>query len=181
MERQLIPNPDPATGDPPIGDPAAGRGRLRRADATDVAAVLRLREVMFAGMRGPSEEPVWSAATADWFRSGLGGDPAAFAAFVVDEPDRGVVSVAVGRTVPWMPSPRNPAGLRGHVFNVATDENRRRLGYARRCMAALLGWFSADTLVDRVDLHASAEGLSLYRSLGFELPREQALQLAIRR
>ena len=80
-----------------------------------------------------------------------------------------------------MPSPRNPSGLRGHVFNVATDEDRRRLGYARRCMEALLAWFSDDTPVTRVELHASADGLPLYRSLGFDLPREQPLQLAITR
>lgn len=122
----------------------------------------------------------WSDATADWFRAALH-DRTACAAFVVDEPGRGIVSVAVGRTVPWMPSPRNPSGLRGHVFNVATDADRRRRGHARTCMSALLDWFRDQTEVSRVDLNASSYGFELYRSLGFVLPREPALQFTVER
>jgi ribosomal protein S18 acetylase RimI-like enzyme len=80
-----------------------------------------------------------------------------------------------------MPSPRNPAGLTGHVFNVATDDDRRRRGYARQCMEALVAWFRDDTAVGRVELHASAYGLALYRSLGFAPSAEPALQLAFTR
>src|SRR4051794_23676366 len=171
MDRQLIPPLDPAT----VG------GQLRRAGVSDLTALLRLRQVMLADVKGETEARMaWSEATADWFRSALSA-PDSCAAFVVDEPGRGVVSVAVGRAVPWMPSPRNPAGLRGHVFNVATDADRRRRGYARRCMEAVLAWFRNDTLVTRVELHASAGGLPLYRSLGFVLPSDPALQLSIER
>jgi ribosomal protein S18 acetylase RimI-like enzyme len=177
--RQESTGMDPQPASPPA--PAAGAAVLRRATSADVDALLRLRVVMHEGIHGTTAaETVWSAATAEWLVAALD-DPATFAAFVVDEPGRGVVSVAVGRTVPGMPSPRNPSGLRGHVFNVATDADRRRRGYARRCMEALLAWFRADTAVGRVELHASADGIELYRSLGFVLPREPALQLTLER
>jgi ribosomal protein S18 acetylase RimI-like enzyme len=76
---------------------------------------------------------------------------------------------------------RTPSGLRGHVFNVATDVDRRHRGYARRCLESVLDWFRAATPVGRVELHASTQGFELYRSLGFELPREPAMQLTISR
>lgn len=170
--------PQPA----PIVPPTAPAGPwLRRATPDDLPAVLRLRQVMHAGISGDDRpEAAWSTATAAWLRAALE-DRTSFAAFVVDEPGRGAVSVAAGRTIPWLPGPRNPAGLRGHVFNVATDADRRRRGYARRCMEALLAWFREETAVVRIELHASAEGLELYRSLGFVLPREPALQLTVER
>jgi ribosomal protein S18 acetylase RimI-like enzyme len=156
-------------------------GLLRRAGSGDVPAFLRLREVMLRDVNGEQDaQRAWSDATVDWLHTSLA-DPNSFAAFVVDEPGRGVVSIAAGRTVPWMPSPRNPTGLTGHVFNVATDVDRRHRGYARRCMEALLGWFRDDTPVTRVELHASIYGIDLYRSLGFEPPREPALRLSIER
>jgi ribosomal protein S18 acetylase RimI-like enzyme len=56
--------------------------------------------------------------------------------------------------------------LFGFIFNICTDPDRRRRGYARACTEALLAWFD-DRGATRLDLHASATGQELYRSLGF--------------
>ena len=62
--------------------------------------------------------------------------------------------------------PSNPTGRAGYVQWVATEPAFRRLGLARLTLGALLAWFEA-TGVPNVELHATADGEALYRSLGF--------------
>ena len=75
------------------------------------------------------------------------------------------------------PSPGNPGGLRGHLFNVCTEPDHRGRGYARDCLKALLDWFATDTTVSVVDLNATAGSGNLYQSMGFAPARHPALQL----
>jgi ribosomal protein S18 acetylase RimI-like enzyme len=98
---------------------------------------------------------------------------------VVDDPELGAVSAAVGFCHRYPPSPGNATGIRGEVFNVSTDPRRRRLGYARACLVALLDWFDRDTDATTVQLNATAEGIDLYRSLGFDQPRHPTLRLRL--
>jgi ribosomal protein S18 acetylase RimI-like enzyme len=155
---------------------------LRRATRDDVDDLVRLRAVMLGalGWSPEVENGSWVESATHWFARRLE-QPERFAAYVVDEPGRGVVSVAVGEVTESAPGPHNPAGQRGHVFNVATDADRRRCGHARRCMQSLLVWFQEETVVRRVELHASRDGIELYRSLGFSAPHEPALQLRLSR
>jgi ribosomal protein S18 acetylase RimI-like enzyme len=117
---------------------------------------------------GPQDAP-WRITALDWFASQI--DSPDFAAFLVDDPDLGVVSMAAGTCETRVPSPGNAPGRRGHVFNVSTDPRRRRLGLARQCMTSLLDWFDNDTDVVVVTLSATDDGLALYTSLGFEQSR----------
>lgn len=148
--------------------------RVRRAGAGDVDALVRLRGVMFARLGadpGPPAAP-WREQARAWFRERLA-DADTFAAFVVDVPGEGVVSVAVGTIGRGAPGPAAPDGRYGQVSNVATEPEHRRQGHARACLAALLAWFDDETDVSRVQLHASPDGAPLYRSLGFadDVPR----------
>ncbi|WP_327267938.1 GNAT family N-acetyltransferase [Streptomyces sp. NBC_01218] len=153
---------------------------VRRATAADVPALVRLRALMLADMgipAGPEDAP-WREAAGRWFTERLAGE-ADFAAFVVEEPGRGVVSCAVGTCDHHAPGPTSPSGLRGHVSNVATEHAARHQGYARACTEALLRWFAEETEVSAVDLHATADGTHLYETLGFRAPRFPALQIRL--
>lgn len=153
---------------------------VRRAEAADAAALVRLRAVMLEDMGADvgDESAPWRAAAEVWFIRRLS-DPGDFAAFVVDDPELGVVSCAAGTCDSHAPGPTNPSGLQGHVFNICTDRRRRRLGLARACLDALLAWYRTETEVRTIDLNATSYGIELYQSLGFDAPRYPALQLRL--
>lgn len=154
---------------------------MRRADGRDAPALVGLRAVMFEAMGtavGGPDAP-WRAAAGAWFSDQLE-RPATFAAFVVDEPALGVVSAAAGICDARAPGPRGLAGVRGHVFSVATDPRCRRRGHARACLSALLDWFSRDTPAEVVELVATDEGAGLYTSLGFRARAHPTMRVDLR-
>ena len=57
-------------------------------------------------------------------------------------------------------------GRWGHIVNVYTDPDRRRLGLARSVMQSILNWCAQNAL-DHLTLAASEEGRPLYQALGF--------------
>lgn len=147
----------------------SGRDQLvRRADLSDVPALVRLRAVMFDAMDIPAggTDAAWRTAAEAWFRAQLE-QPASFAAFVVEDPLLGVVSAACGICDVRAPGPRGLSGVRGHVFSIATDCRRRRCGHARACLTALVSWFRLETGAESVELSATSDGVKLYTSLGF--------------
>lgn len=151
---------------------------VRRATVADAAALTRMRALMLDAMGrdvGAAGAP-WRKAADDWFAEQLGRTDM-FAAFVVDDPDLGVVCSAVGICDGHAPGPGNLGGLSGHVFNVSTDPRRRRRGLARLCMTALVDWFRDEAGVSAVGLHATGDGIALYESLGFAPPRFPELKL----
>jgi GNAT superfamily N-acetyltransferase len=153
---------------------------VRRAVAGDADALTRLRAQMLSDMGRLHEgsDPRWHGVTEEWFARRLR-DGQDFAAFVIDEPDLGVVSCAVGVCDDHAPTPGNLSGVHGHVFNMSTNPRFRRLGYARSCLEALLTWFRDETPALVIKLNATDDGISLYRSLGFTEPGNTALQLKL--
>jgi hypothetical protein len=112
---------------------------VRRAVASDAAALTRLREAMLSdmGMLAAGADPGWRDKAQAWFARRLDGKED-FAAFVIDHPGLGVVSCAAGVCDEHAPGPGNPGGVQGIVFNMSTDPRFRRRGYARACLDALL-------------------------------------------
>jgi ribosomal protein S18 acetylase RimI-like enzyme len=155
---------------------------VRRAPAADAAALTRLREVMLSdmGMLGTGADSGWRDKAEAWFAQRID-DKDDFAAFVVEHLDLGVVSCAAGVCDPHAPGPGNPGGVQGLVFNMSTDPQCRRRGYARACLDALLAWFRDETQARVINLNATGDGIGLYRSLGFTEPRYPALQLRLAR
>lgn len=151
---------------------------VRRATLDDVPALVRMRALMLSdmGMETADAEAPWRAASTLWFSERLR-LPDEFAAFLVDDPELGVVASAVGACDGHAPSPANPSGLHGHISNVSTDPRRRRRGYARACLDALITWFREETPVTVVNLNATADGAGLYASFGFAAPAHPSLQL----
>ncbi|MDH2445238.1 GNAT family N-acetyltransferase [Amnibacterium sp. CER49] len=140
---------------------------VRRAVPADAHALVELRAAMFHALGqddGPADAP-WRTAAGRWFAERLA-EETGTAVFVVDVDGR-PVSCAMGLVERRAPSPANPSSTRGHVSQVSTLPEHRRQGYARACLAALLGWFETETGARFVDLHAAPDGAALYRSLGF--------------
>jgi GNAT superfamily N-acetyltransferase len=154
----------------------------RRAAAADAAALTRLREVMLSdmGMLAAGADPGWRDKAEAWFARRLD-DKDDFAAFVIEHLDLGVVSCAAGVCDQHAPGPGNPGGGQGLVFNMSTDPQYRRRGYARACLDALLTWFRDETEARVINLNATGDGIALYTSLGFTEPRYPALQLRLAR
>ncbi|MEO3750628.1 GNAT family N-acetyltransferase [Streptomyces sp. B6B3] len=165
------------SGIEPTAAPATRPTVTRRAGPGDVAALVRLRGLMLTdmGLVDSPDEGAWRELAVAWFAGKLG-DRDEFAAFVVEDPELGVVSSAVGSCDQHAPGPSNPSGLYGYVSNVSTDPRRRRRGYARACLDALLRWYETETPVRVVNLNATTHGLGMYTSLGFAAPRYPSLQ-----
>jgi GNAT superfamily N-acetyltransferase len=145
----------------------------------DAPELVRLREVMLADVDGREPEPgEWRAIAEETLRKGLADPDGPMAAFVVEQPERrgGLAACVIGVIERRLGSPQNPTGESGYVYNVATDRDHRRRGYSRACMEALLGWYRQRG-VRTIDLHASAAGEPLYRSLGFARKRDAAMRL----
>ncbi|MFJ8471832.1 GNAT family N-acetyltransferase [Kitasatospora sp. NPDC094011] len=146
---------------------------VRPAVPDDAPELVRLRNLMFEAMpsmaaaAGPGP---WQATAERLLRERLAAPPGELTmpAFVVDDPGRPgrLAACAVGTLERRLPSPGNPEGLFGFVFNICTDPGHRLRGHARACTEALLDWFD-DRRTGRIDLHASSGGEALYRSLGF--------------
>ena len=156
-------------------------GTVRRALPGDAAELTRLRAVMFVDMgRHPA------LLTEDWKRRNVAhfrrrlAETDLFAAYVVDQPGgAGLAACAVGWLNEHLIGTNNPVGRSGYVANICTDPAYRRRGYSRAALTALLDWLRS-TGIRIVDLHATADAESLYRSLGFTKPADRALTLRFR-
>lgn len=139
---------------------------VREASPADAAALVRLRVAMFAAMGRDvgGEDAPWRSAAEHWFAQHLGRDAVAF---VVDGPGEGPVASALAVLLPRAPGPADPATASAHVSQVSTLPEHRRRGLARACLTALLAHLE-ERGVTRSDLHATADGEALYRSLGYE-------------
>jgi GNAT superfamily N-acetyltransferase len=141
---------------------------VRRAKPDDAEALVRLRGLMLEAMGldiGGAEAP-WREVALRYFAAGLA-SPETFAAFVVDDPEAGVVAGAAGHCNLHPPSPKDLSTTRGNLYNVSTEPAFRRRGLARACVIALLDWYRDETDVGQVELHATEYGDALYRELGF--------------
>ena len=152
----------------------------RQAVVEDAEELTRLREVMI-GTFGPILDYTWREPCIEAFRAALADPDGPLQAFVTDAPDApGVLAASsVGVIQRRLPGPANPNGLTGYILSVATDARFRRQGHARAVVTATLDWLRVRG-VPRVDLHASDEGESLYRDLGFHEPRGRALTAWLR-
>ena len=136
----------------------------RFARLEEAGEVVRLARVMFESMGHDASDAEWQREGERHVQERLGAD---LAVLVVEHPDGGrLVSSAAGTVAHRLPVPRNPAGRAGYIQWVATEPAFRRRGLARLTMEALLAWFEAAG-VPNVELHATADGEALYRSLGF--------------
>jgi ribosomal protein S18 acetylase RimI-like enzyme len=144
---------------------------VRHATPDDAAALIDLRVIMLEGVGRPPAHLDWVPAAVDALRAQLvEGSMIA----VVAEVDGDVVSGGVARIWQQLPGVDDD-GSRGYIFSVATRPAFRRRGLGRAVVGRLV-----DTLdergVARIDLTASADGIDLYRSLGFQASEDPLLR-----
>jgi GNAT superfamily N-acetyltransferase len=146
--------------------------RIRRATAQDADIVAWHRARMFQDMGDVSEDAFEilrakaRVRLKEWLDSG---DYVGWLATPADQPEM-VVGGAGVQLQPILPRPVNVStvgeGRQGTVVNVFTEPQWRRRGIAGLLMKEIITW-SKDEHLDRLLLHASDEGRSLYERLGF--------------
>jgi ribosomal protein S18 acetylase RimI-like enzyme len=151
----------------------------RPAVPDDAAEVIRLARVMFDALGIEGRNAMWREQADARLRAGL--QDGTVAAFVVDAPGApgALVSSAAVSITQRLPTPMGD-GRTAYVQWVATDAAWRRRGFGRQVMTALIDWVRASG-VGIVDLHASPDGIPLYRDLGFRESDHPELRLAINR
>jgi GNAT superfamily N-acetyltransferase len=146
--------------------------RIRRATAQDAGIVAWHRARMFQDMGDVSDDAFEilrakaRARLKEWLDSG---DYVGWLATPADQPEI-VVGGAGVQLQPILPRPVNVStvgeGRQGTVVNVFTEPQWRRRGIAGLLMKEIIIW-SKDEHLDRLLLHASDEGRSVYERLGF--------------
>src|ERR1700730_7520995 len=146
--------------------------RVRRANLQDAEIIAWHRARMFQDMGEVSGEAFESLRTKaracleEWFERG---DYVGWLASPVDKPET-IVSGAGIQLQPILPRPLSDSmigeGRQGTIVNVFTEPEWRRRGVAGLLMKEIITWAKTQQL-DRLILHASKEGRSLYEKLGF--------------
>ena len=146
--------------------------RIRRATVQDAGIVAWHRARMFQDMgevSGDAFELLRAKARArlkEWLDSG---DYVGWLATPADQPEM-VVGGAGVQLQPILPRPIDAStvgeGRQGTVVNVFTEPQWRRRGVAGLLIKEIINW-SKDEHLERLLLHASDEGRSVYERLGF--------------
>ena len=146
--------------------------RIRRATAQDADIVAWHRARMFQDMGdvSPDAFEILRAKARSRLKEWLdSGDYVGWLATPADQPEM-VVGGAGVHLQPILPRPVNDStvgeGRQGTVVNVFTEPQWRRHGIAGLLIKEIITW-SKDEHLDRLLLHASDEGRSLYEQLGF--------------
>lgn len=146
--------------------------RIRRATLQDVDVIAWHRARMFQDMGDVSDDAfeILRAKArlrlTEWLESG---DYIGWLATPADKPET-VVGGAGVQLQPILPRPLDASrigeGRQGTIVNVFTEPQWRRRGIAGLLMKEIITW-SKDEHLDRLLLHASDKGRSLYERLGF--------------
>ena len=147
---------------------------LRPATAADVAALVEMRALMFTDMGLNANDCEWRVSARDWFLRAVS-DPSV--CLVVIEDGDTLASCGMAEIYRGAPSPSCPTGRTAHLSNLVTRREERGRGFARWCMTHLLEW--AAEHADRAELHASDDGLAMYRLMGFEETANPAMRRSV--
>jgi GNAT superfamily N-acetyltransferase len=149
---------------------------LREATPGDVAAVLRLRRLMFEdmGYRDVAALEAMQRGSEALMSRGLA--DGSFRAWLAEDAGGRVVAAGAVVVSPWLAHPSETQPRRATILNLCTERDWRRRGIARRLMETMIGWCRREGFAS-VSLHASEDGRALYETLGFEPTSEMRLRL----
>ena len=152
---------------------------VRPASPDDAREVIRLAALMYGAMGIDASGDDWRRAGTEMVTARLGRDAAIF---VADDPTvTGRLAGCGAGTIAYrLPGPGNPDAGIGYIQWISTEPSWRRHGLARRITGALLDWYREKRILT-VELHATADGEPLYRSLGFAEGSNLALRLRLDR
>jgi GNAT superfamily N-acetyltransferase len=148
---------------------------VRPATPEDIPEVLRLAALMYRSIGDPADER-WFEQAGRLIAARL--EEGRTAVFVADADEPGRLASCVAATIhERLPVPANPEARTGaYVQWMCTDPAYRRRGLGRAVLGALLDWLWAQG-VSVIELHATDQGDHLYRSFGFQDPRQPHLRL----
>lgn len=147
----------------PHRDPSSPTGyTIRRATLADTTIIARHRRSMFEEIGSAQNLDLVERAFADWLPTRL--DDSYF--HWIAEHDGHPVGGAGVLLLDWPPSPRDPRGGLGFIYNVYVEREHRRRGIARATLEVLHQWAHERNL-GALALHASDDGRPLYEALGY--------------
>jgi GNAT superfamily N-acetyltransferase len=143
-------------------------------EASDLDAIVHHRRAMFRDMGYCDERALDAMSTRlrPWLRQKM--EAGEYLAWFALAPDSSIAAGLGLWLMDWPPHMVAGGRWRGNILNVYTEPAHRRRGMARVLMEVALEWCAANQ-IDAVILHASAEGRSLYESLGFTPTNEMRL------
>jgi len=162
----------------PQRDPALATGySIRRATLADTTVIASHRRAMFEEIGSAQNLDLVACAFADWLPSRL---DATYFHWLATRDTRPVGSAGV-LLLDWPPSPRDPRGGLGFIYNVYVEPAHRRRGIARATLELLHRW-AHERGLGALALHASEDGRPLYEALGYLPTNEMRIDfLAIAR
>ena len=158
--------------------------QVRRATLNDVSVIAHHRVAMFQDM-GLVASNAQATTLFEQSTTALAAvlSDGTYVGWLASDSRGRVVGGAGAHIKPYLPR-ISPDGMRvvsspvPLVVNVYTELPHRGKGIARALMNALLGWADTEGF-DRVVLHASDAGRSLYASLGFNPTNEMRLSVGV--
>jgi GNAT superfamily N-acetyltransferase len=164
----------------PVAGVASDSFKIRRATVRDADVIAWHRARMFQDMgdvSGDAFEILRTKARArreQWIDSG---DYIGWLATPADKPET-IIGRAGIQLQPILPRPVDTStigeGRQGTIINVFTEPQWRRHGIAGLLIKGIVAWSKSERL-DRLILHASDEGRSLYEKFGFVASNEMRL------
>ena len=149
---------------------------IRPNTVADISDLVRLRRLMFGDM-GCQDSAKLDASDRACHRYFARAIPAgSFYGWLAVTPEGEAVGSGGVVIDQHPPGPANLSGQIGYIMTIVTVPHYRRRGIARRVMQVILEWL-AEQGIQRVALHTSDDGRSLYESLGFQPSNEMRLHL----
>jgi GNAT superfamily N-acetyltransferase len=147
------------------GIPAGSQPRA--ATAADIPELVHLRALMLSslGQDPGSESAPWRKQSTAWFSERLA-RPEAWAFRVIGPSGGPLAACGAAWLIEQLPGPASPDGRRGYIGFMCTRPGARRHGHGSEIFGSLIEWLSTRG-VARLELHASPDGLEIYRRAGF--------------
>jgi len=164
----------------PVSQVASDTFEIRRATVGDADVIAWHRARMFQDMgevSGDTFEILRTKARPRLERWIDSGDYIGWLATPIDKPET-IVGGAGIQLQPILPRPVDAStigeGRQGTIINVFTEPQWRRRGVAGMLIKEVVAWSKSERL-DRLILHASAQGRPIYEMLGFVASNEMRL------
>jgi len=129
---------------------------------------------MFDEMGVPTIDDRWSESCRTWFARSVRN---AGVLILVAECGGGLLGSGMAELAHGAPGPACPSGRTAHLSNLVIEPAFRRRGHGSQIMSALLDW--ASEVADRAELHASGDGISMYRRFGFKETANRSMRLSM--
>ncbi|HEY5989668.1 MAG TPA: GNAT family N-acetyltransferase [Streptosporangiaceae bacterium] len=150
----------------------------RRASIADIPELVRLRAVALDSLGvdpGLPQSP-WRHIARTWFEQRITGHQDWHCLVIGGGPGEPLLASGIAWVTYHLPGPRWPDGRRGYVDGMVTDSAARGRGYARKILDGLVTWLE-ESGIHYIQLHASPDGMPLYKSAGFTDARYPAMDL----